>query len=516
MNEHLTVILVVLPLMCAPVTALIKQGSIAWFITLLMSIVLLIISAALVNDVTSGELLHYELGGWSPPWGIAYEIDSLNALIALIVSAMAVITLIFAPRSIAKEIPEHVNSLFYSCFQLCLLGLLGIALTGDVFNLFVFLEISSLSSYALIAMGRKRKALRAALNYLILGTVGATFFLIGVGMLYAASGTLNMANIYERFDEFAELQLAATALMFILLGVALKAAVFPLHSWLPNAYAQAPSTIGLFLSATATKVAVYVLIRCLYNVFPLSYWVESILPDLMVLLGCVAIIYGSYRAIGQLGLKRLLAYSSVAQIGYMIVGIGLLNATGMKATLLHLFNHAVIKATLFMVAGVIMYRANTTMIASLRGLGHYMQFSFAALVVGGLSLIGIPGTVGFISKWYLVQSALEAGHFYVVFVILLGSVMAVVYVWKIIEALWFASEAGKTHLNEVIAGTQTTGLTPISMKFGMLIVSFACIYFGLYTDVVTNLAQVAVNALYPSAEFGVFDGSGIGSTGGSL
>jgi multicomponent Na+:H+ antiporter subunit D len=496
MSEHLTVLLVVLPLVCAPITALLPQRSLAWFVSLLLAVTLLVISSVLITDVTRGVVLHYELGGWSPPWGIAYEIDALNALIALIVSGMAVVTLIFAPRSIAKEVPKNVAPIFYACFQLCLLGLLGIALTGDVFNLFVFLEISSLSSYALIAMGRDRKALRAALNYLILGTVGATFFLIGVGMLYAASGSLNMADISNRFAEFADLQLVVTALLFILLGVALKAAIFPLHSWLPDAYAQAPSVISMFLAATATKVAIYVLIRCLYNVFPPAYWVDIVLPDLMIVFGCIAIIYGSYRAIGQKGLKRLLAYSSVAQIGYMVVGIGLLNATGMKATMLHLFNHALMKATLFMAAGVILYRTNTTVISELRGLGREMPWTFAALVIGALSLIGVPGTVGFISKWYLIQSALEAGHLYVVLVIVLGSVLAVVYVWKIIEALYFTAEL-KTQLHHFSSGTTEFAKTPVSMVFGMLIMSVSCIVFGLYTDVVTELAQTTVNTLFP-------------------
>jgi multicomponent Na+:H+ antiporter subunit D len=331
--------------------------------------------------------------------------------------------------------------------------------------------------------------------------MGATFFLIGVGMLYAASGSLNMADILERFSNYQDLQLVTTSLAFILVGVALKAAIFPLHSWLPSSYSQAPSVVSIFLAATATKVAIYVLIRCLFNVYPLEYWTAIVLPNLMVGIGCVGILYGSFRAFGQLDMKRLLAYSSVAQIGYMVVGIGLINQTAMTSSILHLFNHALMKAALFMVAGILLYRANTTYLKDLRGLGKDMPWTLVAMTIAGLSLIGMPGTVGFISKWYLIAGALEAGQWYVVVVVLVSSILAILYVWKMVEALYY-SRSDKVHVHNVDAGSDAIGHSPVSMSVALWIAVAACVYFGIDTDFYRQAAETAVDALFTSAKGG--------------
>jgi multicomponent Na+:H+ antiporter subunit D len=401
---------------------------------------------------------------------------------------------LFAYRSVPDEIEEKTIPLFYAAFQLCLLGLLGIALTGDIFNLFVFLEISSLSTYALIGMGKNRKALTAAFSYLILGTIGATFFLIGVGFLFAASGSLNTADIASRFDSFKDMQLVETALIFMIMGIALKAAIFPLHSWLPNAYSQAPSTVGIFLSATSTKVSIYVLLRILYDLYPVDYWVDMLLPQIMLSLGCVAVIYGSYRAWQQTEIKRLLAFSSVAQIGYIVIGFSLVNQLGLTAAILHLFNHALIKSTLFIGAGILLYRANTTELRNLRGLGRDMPWTFAAITLAGLSLIGVPGTVGFVTKWYLLEAAVEKGMWIVVITIVLGSVMAIGYVWKIVENLYFRSKR-KVHIQDVPSGHPAIARTPKTMSIALWIGAILCIFFGLNTELSFEAASSAATAL---------------------
>lgn len=497
MTEQLTIFLVIIPLIIAPITALFKSHTISWLLTLLVSISCLILSFVILFDVIDGKHLIYELGGWRPPWGIEYKIDSLNAFIALIVSAIATITSIYSYQSVPKEIDKNNYGLFYAAFQLCLLGLLGIALTGDIFNLFVFLEISSLSSYALISMGKSRKALTAAFSYLILGTIGATFFLIGVGFLFAATGSLNIADIAARFSTVEDMQLVMTGFIFIVLGLALKAAIFPLHSWLPNAYSQAPSVVSIFLSATATKVSIYALLRVLFDLYPMDYWKALYLPQVLLVLGCVGVIYGSYRAWQQIELKRLLAFSSVAQIGYIIIGISLLSETGVTASILHLFNHAIIKATLFMGAGLLMYRANTTVLQELRGFGGSMPWTFAAIVLAGLSLIGVPGTVGFVTKWYLLEAAISQGKYIVVAAIVIGSVLAIAYVWKIVEAMYFNSKR-KIVISGVISGDISVAKAPFSLSLALWIGATACLYFGLYTDLPYESAQSVAKALLAS------------------
>ena len=226
-EQHLSILLVVIPLLAAPITALLPRPRLAWLLTLLITWSCLLLAVWQLQIVLAGNTISYELGGWAPPWGIEYRIDTLNAFIAVIVAAIAAVTLPYALRSVEQEIvPRHIP-LFYTAFLLCLTGLLGITLTGDIFNLFVFLEISSLSSYALISMGKNRQALTAAFQYLIMGTIGATFILIGIGLAYAVTGTLNMADLATRLPGVETARTLHTAFVFLLIGVALKLAMFP-------------------------------------------------------------------------------------------------------------------------------------------------------------------------------------------------------------------------------------------------------------------------------------------------
>lgn len=494
MNEQITILLVVIPLLCAPITALVKNHSISWLLTFGVALSCALISITVLTHVLDGSQVIYELGGWRPPWGIEYKIDSLNAFIATIVSFIAVVTCVFAYRSVPDEIHSSNFGLFYAAMQLCLLGLLGIALTGDIFNLFVFLEISSLSSYALISMGKKRQALTAAFSYLILGTIGATFFLIGVGFLFAASGSLNITDIAGRFASFQQMQLVVTAFIFIVLGIALKAAIFPLHSWLPNAYGYAPSTVGIFLSATATKVSIYVLLRVLFDVFPIAFWQHLVFPQLLLVIGCVGVIYGSYRAWQQIEIKRLLAFSSIAQIGYIVIGIALMNESGLTAAVIHLFNHAIVKATLFIGAGIILYRASSTLLTDLKGIGHSMPWTFGAIIFAGLALIGVPGTVGFVTKWYLLEAAIQEDKWIVVIAIVVGSAFAIAYIWKILEAMYFTPEPDLKN-QPIPSGDLNIREASKTMTIALWVGASACLYFGSFTDLPYQSANAIAKAL---------------------
>lgn len=488
---HLSLLLVVIPLIAAPVTAVLTRGRLPWVAALVVTMVCALLSGMQLWAVIHDGVISYELGGWAPPWGIEYRIDTLNAFMALIVSVIAAITLPYALLSVEKEIAKEKIPLFYSAFLLCFTGLLGITQTGDIFNLFVFLEISSLSSYALISMGRKRQALTSAYQYLIMGTIGATFFLIGVGLLYSGTGTLNMMDLAARLPEVAGLRTIYTGFAFIMIGFALKLALFPLHLWLPNAYTYAPTTITVFLAATATKVALYVMLRVLFTVFPDGFISTTPTGDLFILSGIAGILSASVYAVYQANVKRLLAYSSVAQIGYMALGIGLASALGVTASIVHLFNHALMKGALFMAVGALIYRTGSCRIDDIRGLGRHMPWTFGAIVIGGLSLVGVPGTAGFISKWYLVLAALEQQAWLLIVVILAGSLIAVVYVGKVIEALYFKP---LTDSQLIIKEA------PMLLLIPTWVLVFANIYFGLDTDLSLGMAERAVQALGVSAE----------------
>ena len=494
MSAHLPALLIALPLMAAPICLLLRNATAVRLFAVLVAWSCLAIAIMLLQQILgmpNGNDLEYALGGWTPEatggglhLGIEFAVDKANAYILLIVSGIAAVVMPFGMGERGLSGPEGKEHLFYAAFLLCLCGLMGIAATGDLFNVFVFLEISALSAYSLIAMGQGRRALMAAFSYLVMGTIGGTFILIGIGFIYALTGTLNMDDIRTALSnpEVLETRTAMVAFGFLLVGSSIKLAVFPVHQWLPNAYSFAPSKVSAFLSATATKVTYYVLLRACFGLFGLAYVLHDLHLNLLLMpAALIAMFVGSLAAIYQTNFKRLLAYSSVAQIGYMVLGLSLLNVTGLTGGLVHLFNHALMKCGLFLVAGCVVFRLGTSEIGQFKGLARRMPLTFAAFVVGGLSIIGVPGTVGFVSKWYLVLGALEGGLGWVAGLTLLSSLLAVVYIWKIIEVGVFQKPDGPIEKAEV----------PLSMLAPTWILMGAAIYFGIDTDLTVGIAQDA-------------------------
>jgi multicomponent Na+:H+ antiporter subunit D len=492
--DHLPVLQILVPFIAAPLTVLIGSRRLAWPIAFAASLIATLISFALLMQVINGEVISYHLGGWAPPIGIEYRVDAANAFVLLLVSGISTIVLPYARTSVAAEIPQTQHTLFYTAYLLCLTGLLGVTVTGDAFNVFVFLEISSLSTYVLVAQGayRDKRALTAALDYLFMGTIGATFFVIGIGLLYMATGTLNMADIAERIADQGSNRTVRAAFAFIIVGVGLKVAIYPLHLWLPNAYTFAPSAITAFVAATATKVAIYVLMRFLFTVFRLDSAFEiSTLNAIIIPSAILAMFAASFVAIFQRDFKRMLAYSSIAQIGYILLGIGILTETGLTAAIVHLFNHGITKAALFMGVGAYVLRAGGSFYDRIEGRGHTMPWTSAAVVISGLSLLGLPGTAGFISKWVLVQAALEKGWWPIAMLIVLSSLLAVVYVWRVVEALYLAKPSP-----EAVAA----GEAPLSMVIPLWVLALSTIYFGFDTDLTLGAARTAAQGLMAGAQ----------------
>ena len=375
---------------------------------------------------------------------------------------------------------------------MALAGLLGVTITGDAFNVFVFLEISSISTYTIIAMGagKDRRALTASYNYLILGTIGATFFVIGVGFLYMATGSLNMADIGQILQEQGHNRVTQAAFAFIVVGLGLKAAMFPLHVWLPNAYAFAPNFVTAFLASTATKVAFYALIRFLFSVFhPDVAFVELSFTWVFAAVGVIAMMLASSQAIFQTDARRLLAYSSVAQVGYMMLGLGMGTAAGLSAGILHLINHAIMKGALFMALGAFALHFGVRQIRDLNGLGRTMPASAGAFTIAGLSLVGVPLTIGFTSKWYLITAALERGWWWAVAALIISSLMALAYVARMLSAIWM--ESPPEHHGAKPAARHA----PYMVLVPMGILAFANLYFFFHADVLVGLAEAAANAV---------------------
>ncbi len=486
MIEHLPVLQVIVPLFLAPVCLVVRPAGLARALASAGALAAFAIALALLQRALAVGVVSYPLGGFAAPLGIEYRVDVTNAFVLVIVSAIAAVVVPLGPGARGHSIPEGREHLYYAALLLCLTGLLGVTITGDAFNIFVFLEISSLASYTLVSLGRSRLALRAAFTYLIMGTIGGTFVLIGIGFMYLMTGTLNLADLAERLATQHDSRTIHAAFAFLAVGVSIKLAVFPLHQWLPDAYAQAPPPVSAFLAATGTKVAFYVLVRLVFTVFGAVFVFERLGLDLLLMpLSVAALIVGAIAALGQSDLRRLLAYSSVSQVGYLTLGLSFGSLTGLTGALVHVFNHALIKGGLFLVAAGIIARTGSSAIADLRGLGRRMPWTAAAFVLGGLGLIGVPFTAGFISKWYLVLAALEWGGPGAALVILISSLLAALYVWRVVEVMYF---------QEPPPGAPE-GEAPLPVLLATWLLLGASLFFGVFTDGSAAVAERAAGQL---------------------
>jgi multicomponent Na+:H+ antiporter subunit D len=495
---HLPVWVVILPLfggLLTIFTGLIQRGGglLAWLWSLLITGAILICSTAMLAEVQTNGPIVYRIGSWPEEYGIAYNVDALNAYIIFVVAAIGFLSTIYAKESVAHEIAKDRHHMFYAVWLLAICGLIGITITGDVFNIYVLLEIASLTVYTLVAMGgeRDRRALVASLKYLILGSIGATFILLGIGYLLMLTGTLNMADMHAQLVEMGkrgELEGNHTVFVsfaFLMVGLSLKMALFPLHFWQPNAYTYAPSAVSALVAATATKVGVYMTFRFVFTIYGDVYDSSSDLYFL-ALCACAGIVVSSLAAIRQDNVKKVLAYSSVGQIAYIALGFSLANEAGITASVIHIFNHAAIKGGMFMAVGAVVLRVGGNTIDDFKGLGRKMPLTMAAFTIGGAGLIGIPMTAGFISKWYLVEGAMQEGFWLVAFVVLLGGLLALIYVWRLIEIIWLAPPKDPK---------QSIPEAPLTMLIPMWILIGASVVFGIDATWTAESARAAANLL---------------------
>ena len=473
-----------------PVLAL-KNHRITYPAAMAASLFALVISFYNLSRVwTNGPLL-YQFGGWVPPLGIEYVLDPLSAFVTFVVNVVAFFVLWHSSGILQRELPGKATP-YYALTLLLLCGANGMILTGDLFNLYVFLEIFSLAGYGLIGIGEKKAAV-ASFRYLIMGTVGASFYLLGLGFLYIVTGSLNMADIRNILPHVHGNPAVTAALALMIIGMGIKMAIFPLHGWLPDAYTYAPSTTSALIAPIGTKVAAYVVMRILFFVFDVNY-VSRTLPiaDLISWLAAIGILYGSVMAIAQNELKRMLAYSSVAQIGYIGLGIGLANPLGFVGAVLHILNHAFMKGTLFLVSANIRKHFGHSDIsrfdASYR---KKLPWSMAALSLAALSMIGLPPTAGFFSKWYLALAAIDRGNWLFLTVILASSLLNAVYFFRILERVYLAPHPDRPDGQEPAHREKRgKGFLPGEEEFSLMtpavILSFSLLGFGLWNATIVK------------------------------
>ncbi|MEW6671505.1 MAG: monovalent cation/H+ antiporter subunit D family protein [Thermodesulfobacteriota bacterium] len=492
MAQQLPILLVVAPLMAAFLVPIVGWWNkrLCYPLAVAALAAPLVCTLGILKQVMAGGGFSYHLGGWSPPWGIEYALDYLNSFVLVIISIVSFIVTIYSKESVRSELPDKITP-FYTLLLLMVTGLLGMTVSGDAFNVFVFLEISSLSCYGLIAIGSDGAPF-ATFRYIIMGTIGASFYLLGVGYLYLVTGTLNMADLARLLPQLYASRVVLTAGIFLLVGIGIKMALFPLHAWLPGAYTYAPSTVSAMVAPLYTKVAAYLLIRIMFTVFQPAFFIEVIpATTLLSWLAAIAMLVGSIYAIAQSDLKRMLSYSVVAQIGYIALGIGLANRLGLSGALLHILNEAFTKGCVFLVAGAIVFKLKSCRLENFNNLYRKMPFTMSAFTIGTFSMIGIPPTSGFFSKLYLLLGSVAAGNWIFVAVLLVSTLLNVVYFFRVIQLASFEKpmpDYARITPYETVAMDEV----PLSMQIPIQLMAAGILLSGIFSSRILSAVIVHI------------------------
>ncbi|MBD3616270.1 MAG: monovalent cation/H+ antiporter subunit D family protein [Gracilimonas sp.] len=469
-----------------PVIGLWKR-EITWHLSLLGTGIATVFSAwGLIHLIQTGETIRYFFGGWMPPVGIEFVYDGLAAFIVLVINTIAFLVLIHS-REISKVEFPGKKMAYYTVSMLLMLGFNGMVLTGDLFNLYVFLEISSLSSYALIAIGEKR-APYSAFRYLIIGTVGGSLYLLGVGFLYTVTGTLNIIDMHAMLPQVIGHSSVIAALILMVVGVGVKAALFPLHGWLPDSYTFASSTSSALIAPIGTKVAAYILLRIVLFLFGVEL-IDAELPITAIIgtFAGIGILYGSIMAIAQSELKKMLAYSSVSQIGYIIMGISLANPFGFIGAVLHILNHAMMKALLFLVSGSLRLKEGHSLITKFdNSYRKKYPWTMAAFTTAAISMVGLPPLAGFFSKWYLALGTIDNSNWILLAIILISSLLNAVYFFRILEKVYLNNPETEPTEDLESASPQNNEVS-FSMMFPMAVLGLGLLIVGIFNVYIVNI-----------------------------
>lgn len=489
-KENTPVLIVLISLFSAyllPVFMQYRRYGIVEFLAVAAQFVVLISGLFLAKEVLINGSFRYILAGWEAPWGLEITVDPLSTLFLVMIGFVNLLITLYALPTLAEEVGNKVRATwFLTLFLLLTAGLCGIALSHDLFNLFVFIEVATISGCALVGAKGDAESIEATFKYLILASLGSAFVLGGIGFLYNLTGNLNMlfvgkelATVWSNYPYALWI-----ALSFFIVGFGVKAAVFPLHVWLPDAHSAAISPASAVLSALSVKGYALGLIKVFYIAVGPLILTNLNISSLLLLLGMASIIIGSIFALAQTELKRRLAFSTIAQVGYIFLGIGLNNESGLTGAFFHIFSHAMIKTTLFLVAGLIIAETGKHRIQDLAGLGKEMPLTMAAFTIASLGMAGIPVFSGFIGKWNLLLASIAAGNWLAILVILAGSILAAMYLFPIIKQAYF-----------------TTSDTPVERRkasiqlYPVLILAIGIVVVGIFPGPLLKLASQAASML---------------------
>ncbi len=443
----------------------------------------LVVSLLLLPKVLENPVI-VSIGGWQPPFCINLVAGPVGVLLSSIIALIGLLVSVYA----LDYIKEGPTEKYHMLYLLLLTGATGVVLTGDIFNLFVFFEILCISSYALVAYLRDKAGIESAVKYLIQGSVGSSLLLIGIGLLYGLFGTLNMADIAQNIKSVSPISVFVP-MVLIITGLGVEAAIFPLNAWLPDAHSSAPSSISAVLSGIAIEVGLYAVVRVTFTIFGAS----SIFLFL-ALLGILTLLVGEMCAFSQNNIKRMLAYSSIGQIGLILFALALATSYGVTGGLFQLVSHTLSKALLFLAAGYMIYRAGSMEISALEGMGKKMPLTCLAFTIGAFSLVGLPPFIGFPSKFLVVRAALATKETYFCVLIglaLLGTVIEGAYFFRVVQVLYFKGEKPNPRRKEA----------PLVALVPMFIFVVLIVIVGVYPKLVTDVLNSASSELLSRTEY---------------
>ena len=486
--SYLVPLIIIIPLVVAILLVFIKNTFISWLATFITTLLTLGITSFILikGNFTT---LSYNFGNFSPPFGIEYEIDILTIFFLFLISIVGFLTALWSKGNIISEVGSKNTHLFTAIFLLCFAGSLGIVVTNDLFNLFVFLEITSLTTYILIAMGQRKNSALAAFDSLIVGTISASFYVFGVGILYQLFGTLNANDLVIQISKAPMTPMLMLAIVMLALGILIKIALFPVCWWLPQTYQSSPSALSAFLAGTSVNIALYMLIKVIIIVIGRGIHISlDHFFELLMALSVLSMFAGGIMAIKQDNLKLLLAFSSISQIGFIVAGISLFSLYGVSSALYLTIVHAFIKSGLFLCVGNLIYTFGTEKLSELRGLGKKAPFTFFAIIFLSLSLAGIPGTSMFWGKLYFVISVIQSTNWILIITVILATILSFLYPWKVIYYLWVSKEESRVP-NAIMLHRKT----PIYMNMAIGIFILLNIYLTFFPDVTYYFIEQIIN-----------------------
>ena len=479
MSEHLPALVFLIPFVtaiCMPIAGS-RDGRRCQTVVLAAFFCMALAAAATLWFVVRYGEIRYSFGGWAPPEGIEWVADEVGSIMALTLSVLACLCLLYM-RSVPIDPLGGRTIPFYTILLLLVSGLTGVVFAGDLFNLFVFLEIVALCGYTLVGVPGGR-ALVSAFRYLIMGALGGSFFLLGLSYFYAATGTLNMADLAQRVPDLLASKAVIGGLSFMFIGLGIKMALMPLHGWLPDAYNDAPDAVSPLLAALLTKVALLAWIRILFWVVGAGNGGQpSEIFALVWVLGAVASVGGAFLALAQRDLKRIFAYGGLAHIGLILIGVGQGSQTGLTGGLFYLINDAVMQCMLFVFAGAIGHQFGVRTLDELGSTHIRNPWLIGAFVIVALSMIGLPPTGGFFGKWYIVLSAIESRNYVAVAAVILTTLLTMAYFIRVLERL---VRVGKD------APDASRVETPLPLRVSLGVLSAAMIGLGLWSDRIENV-----------------------------